>query len=46
MLYRNELTILIHPLSVRAMFFGPTFPIDLTVLEDPQYPELCLGYSA
>jgi aromatic ring-cleaving dioxygenase len=57
MLYRNELTILIHPLtshsvedhSGRAIFLGPVFPIDLTVLEgadDPQYPELGLGYSA
>ena len=37
--------------TVDAMWLGPSFPIDLTPLDlnggdDPQYPELGLGYSA
>lgn len=61
MLHRGETTVLLHPLtrhcvedhSGRAMWLGPPFRIDLTVLEHddpecdrPQYPELGLGYSA
>lgn len=57
MRHRGELTILLHPLSPssledhtgRAMWLGPPYRLDLTVLEghdNPQYTELRLGYSA
>jgi DOPA 4,5-dioxygenase len=60
MMHRGELSILFHPLSRhcvedhtgRAMWLGPTFNIDRTVLafddsecDPPQYPELGMGYS-
>jgi len=61
MLHRGERSVLFHPLSLhcvedhtgRAMWLGPSFNIDRTVLsfdgadcDPPQYPELGLGYSS
>ncbi|CAO3647474.1 unnamed protein product [Cunninghamella blakesleeana] len=58
-LNRGELSILIHPLtkyplkdhSSRAVWLGPSFPLDLSALSEidtgplGQYPKLKLGYS-
>merc|ERR1712002_788511 len=59
MYHRGNLSVLFHPLGKTemddhtrdAMWLGPSFPIDLHVLDtqggdDPQYTELGLGYSA
>ncbi len=54
---RGELSILVHPLTEhaiedhtgRAMWLGPSYRPNLNVLtgsDDPQYPELGLGYNA
>lgn len=57
MIHRQELTILMHPLSSnaiedhigRSVFFGPPVALNLNVIEKdgdpPQYRELGLGYS-
>merc|ERR1712126_748019 len=59
MYHRGNLSVLVHPLGKTelmdhtrdAMWLGPSFPIDTSILDttggdEPQYPELGLGYSA
>merc|ERR1711872_556782 len=63
MLNRGDISVLLHPLggpigmssyeghTVHAMWLGPSFRIDLSILsktvgDPPQYPALKLGYSS